>query len=356
MNARADRILIYRLGSLGDTIVALPCFHKVKEVYPKSEIILLTNKPVMSKAAPLEAVLGSGYFFDRVLAYPVGTRNLFVLFSLLRQIRSYKINTLVNLTAARSKKAALRDKWFFRAAGIKTLIGFPVEDKDFEIAIDPLTGDYEWEADRLIRRIKVLGDIQLDEDSYWDLRLTASEINDANEELNEFLPGKPIIAICVGTKMQSKDWGENNWIDLVKGLNVILPDGQLVIVGAPEEADRAGKCLEVWNYSGINLCGKTSPRVSAAVLRRADIFIGHDSGPMHLAACVGTPCVAIFSSRNLPRQWYPRGIFNKVIQHKTDCAGCKLEVCTIEKKKCILSITVDEVLNAVADVLNIDSK
>lgn len=356
MNSPANRILIYRLGSLGDTIIALPCFHKVREAYPDSEIILLTNKPVMAKAAPLEAVLGNEYFFNQVLAYPVGTRNLFVLFSLLKQIRSYKIQTVVNLTAARSKKAAIRDKWFFRAAGIKQLIGFPVEDKDFKIAIDPLTQDYEWEADRLIRRIKVLGEIPLNEDRYWDLYLTAAEINNANEALNKFSPDKVIIAICAGTKMQSKDWGENNWLDLINGLNRILPDSQLVIIGAPEEADRAEKCLRAWSYNGINLCGKTSPRVSAAVLKRANIFIGHDSGPMHLAACVGTPCVAIFSSRNLPRQWYPRGGFNKVIQHKTDCAGCKLEVCIIEKKKCILSVTVDEVIKAVADVLDIDTK
>jgi heptosyltransferase-3 len=356
LNLQTDRILIYRLGSLGDTIIALPCFNKVREVYPNSEIILLTNKPVMAKAAPLEAVLGSEYFFDKVLAYPVGTRNLFVLFSLLRKLRSYKVHTVINLSAARSKKAALRDKWFFRVAGVKQLIGFPTEDKDFKIAIDPLTGDYEWEADRLARRIKAIGNITLNEDRYWDLRLTSTEINKANEVLNSFSPGKPIIAICAGTKMQSKDWEENNWIDLIKRLRVILPDGQLVIVGAPEEADRAENCLKVWGTSGINLCGKTSPRVSAAVLKQANIFIGHDSGPMHLAACVGTPCVAIFSSRNLPRQWYPRGGANKIIRHKTACEGCSLEVCIVEKKRCVLSITVDEVLNAVAYTLNIDIK
>jgi ADP-heptose:LPS heptosyltransferase len=75
---------------------------------------------------------------------------------------------------------------------------------------------------------------------------------------------------------------------------------------------------------------------------------------MHLAAAVGTPCVAIFSARNFPRQWFPRGNFNKIIYHGTDCAGCLLELCIEEKKKCILSITVDEVQSAVMDlVLNV---
>jgi len=350
-----NKILIYRLGSLGDTVIALPCFHIVKDVFPDADITLLTNKPVVAKAAPLEAVLGREYFFDRVLAYPVGTRNLKLLLQLIKQIRALKIDTLVNLTAARSKKAAIRDKWFFRAAGIKNLIGFPTEEKDFELAIDPLTGYYEWEADRLVSRLKVLKQISLADEHYWDLRLTLKEIKAADDAIAGLTPGKPIITVSIGTKCQSNDWEEDNWIALVKSLSLYLSDYQFVIVGAPEEWERSEHCLKVLNGKGVNLCGKTSPRVSAEILRRASVFIGHDSGPMHLAACVGTPCVAIFSGRNLPKRWYPRGKNNKVIHHLPECAGCKLEVCIIEQKKCIRSISVNEVLNAVLDVLNISA-
>ena len=75
-------------------------------------------------------------------------------------------------------------------------------------------------------------------------------------------------------------------------------------------------------------------------------------GPMHLSAAVGTPCVAIYSARNFLRQWTPRGDFNKILYHKTDCAGCGLELCIEQKKKCILSITVDEVQNSALQLLN----
>jgi ADP-heptose:LPS heptosyltransferase len=77
------------------------------------------------------------------------------------------------------------------------------------------------------------------------------------------------------------------------------------------------------------------------------MFVGHDSGPMHLAAAVGIPLVAIYSARALPRMWYPRGHKYQIIRHKTDCEDCKLEICIEQKKKCILSITVDEVMQAV---------
>jgi ADP-heptose:LPS heptosyltransferase len=72
---------------------------------------------------------------------------------------------------------------------------------------------------------------------------------------------------------------------------------------------------------------------------------------MHLAACVGVPCVAVFSARNIPRQWLPRGNFNEILYHRTDCAGCGLEVCTAQKKKCLSAISVDEVACAVRCVL-----
>jgi hypothetical protein len=68
VNPRA--VLVYRLGSLGDTVVALPCFHLIKRRFPDAKITLLTNRPVASAAAPAESILGRGYFFDDVLEYP----------------------------------------------------------------------------------------------------------------------------------------------------------------------------------------------------------------------------------------------------------------------------------------------
>ena len=346
-----DKVLVYRVGSLGDTVVALPCFHKVREYFPTADITLLTNRPIVTKAAPVESVLGSGYFFDRVLNYPIGTRNPLILAKLIGQIRSLGITTVIDLTTARSRMAAQRDRWFFRAAGISRLIGFPTGNKDFDL-LDPLTGEYEWEAQRLARRLHALGPIALATDQYWDLRFSEKELFAANQALSQFVTEKPILAVSVGTKMQAKDWGVDNWFELLSQLKSVLSGWQLVMIGAADEADLSDTVLKAWNGAGINLCGQLSPRVSAAVLKRAALFIGHDSGPMHLAGCVGIPCVAIFSARVLPRQWYPRGNFNKIIYHKTDCAGCRLEVCIEQRKKCILSISVAEVQQAVLEIVN----
>lgn len=50
-------------------------------------------------------------------------------------------------------------------------------------------------------------------------------------------------------------------------------------------------------------------------MQSAEIFLGHDSGPMHLAASTGTPCVAIFGNYNMPRQWYPFGDQHRIIHN-----------------------------------------
>src|ERR1700759_4726225 len=56
---KAGRVLIYRIGSLGDTIVALPCFHLIQRKYPNAERVLLTNSPIHAKAPAADAILAN---------------------------------------------------------------------------------------------------------------------------------------------------------------------------------------------------------------------------------------------------------------------------------------------------------
>ncbi len=92
----------------------------------------------------------------------------------------------------------------------------------------------------------------------------------------------------------------------------IYPGYALLITGAASEYERSNAIAERMESvpgSGpvLNLCGQLQPRESAAVVSHAKIFLGHDSGPMHMAAIVQTPLVAIFSARNMPGIWYPQG-------------------------------------------------
>ena len=346
----SENILVYRLGSLGDTVVALPSLHRVRRSFPDARLVILTNKPVLGKAAPMVSILGSDYFSHRLLCYPVGTRNPWDLFSLLFSIRRLRIKTMVYLAAARSRQDVLRDRVFFRLCGIRRIIGVPKEESDFISQIDHGTGLYENEAARLARRVRELGPIDLDDQAAWDLHIQESERREA-EELIKPLKGYPFLAVSLGTKMQSKDWGVTNWSKLLKQLTQALPDVGLLLVGSGDEAQQADSCAAAWKGTVVNICGKASPRISAAAMEQASFFVGHDSGPMHLASAVGVPCVAIFSARSLPGHWYPYGASHKIIYHKTTCFGCNLSECIDEGKRCLRSITVVEVMSAVMSLL-----
>ena len=347
----AKNVLVYRLGSLGDTVVALPAFHAVRRAFGDSRITLLTNTPVSAKAAPAVQVLGFRYFVDDTINYPLHTRSPIVLFNLIRKIRARNVDTVVNLAAFRSSGRTKRDALFFRAAGARRLIGFNPKYRDVQGWCDPTTGETEWEASRIARRVEELEQVDLEKSENWDLLLSPSEHSIAADLLSGVSAKSKLLAVSIGTKVPAKDWGLDNWRNLMSTMSTRFPETTAVFFGSAEEATMSAECARLWRGKSINTCGKTSPRVSAAALMRCRIFVGHDSGPMHLAACVGTPCVAVFAARTLPKQWFPRGTANRIIYHRTDCAGCGLQTCVAEGKRCILGITVDEVLSAVTEVL-----
>ena len=108
-----------------------------------------------------------------------------------------------------------------------------------------------------------------------------------------------------------------------------------------------GLCDELcaaWGPRSHNLAGRLSVFGSASVLSQCATFIGNDSGPTHLAAMVGIPCVAIFSARNAPGQWEPLGAHHIVLEDRPECAGCMLDDCVHEAKKCLTRIETGRVV------------
>jgi heptosyltransferase-3 len=349
LKAPAQRVLIYRLGSLGDTLVALPALHLVARAFPAAERRLLTNLPVHAKAPPAESILRHTNLVHGYLRYPVGTRSPRSLLALALQIRRWRPDVLVYLAAARGLRTARRDALFFRLCGISRHLGVPLTHDLQQNRLEPSTQQLEPEAARLARTLSPLGDADLDDPLSWDLRLTSAEISRAHRLLRPAGP-RPVLAVSVGTKVQSKDWGRDNWRALLLRIAESHPNLALVLCGAAEEFEVSAFAAEGWRAASfhpgpvLNLCGRLTPRESAAVFAQARLFLGHDSGPMHLAAAVQTPTVAIFAARNLPRVWFPYGDRHRVLYHPTSCAGCGLETCLAEQKRCLTAITVDQVL------------
>lgn len=356
---KVKRVLIYRLGSLGDTVVALPSLHLVARAFPDAERRLLTNFPVDVKAPPAAAVLGDSGLVSGYFHYPVGMRSFFGLAKLWWQLRRWRPDVVVYLAAVRGIQSARRDARFLRLCGVKRMVGVPLTEvmqRNFYGASSAEGLDeLEPEAARLARNVAELGDARLGEAASWDLLLTSTERDKARKVIGAEVLASSVIAVSVGTKVQAKDWGRENWRTLLAELAAAYSGYGLLLAGAAEESEASEFAADGWRAASggpvANLCGKLAPRESAAAISFAKIFVGHDSGPMHLAAAVQVPCVAIFAARNYPRVWFPFGDRHRVVYHPVNCMGCGLETCIVERKKCILSITVDEVMSVVSAMM-----
>ncbi|RXS93082.1 glycosyltransferase family 9 protein [Silvibacterium dinghuense] len=342
------RVLIYRLGSLGDTVVALPALRLVARTFAHAQKMMLTNLPVHAKAPAASAILGSSGLVDGYFSYPVGTRSPIKLLRLWWSIRRFRPDILIYLAKPRGEQAVLRDERFFRSCGVKTIVGLPLGDRAINLQYS--SGLWESEAGRLARSIKDLGEIDLDAPESWDLGLSEAEERKASNVLSE-TEGRPLIACGPGTKMQAKDWGTENWCALMTVLSGKLDRHVLVLVGAKEDRDVSAKLAVAWGGMAVNLCGDLSPRETAAVLRRTELFLGPDSGPMHFAAGAGVPCVIAFAARTRPGIWFPQGNGHRVLYRQMDCAGCNLETCTEHERKCLTAISVEDMFHAAMEVL-----
>jgi ADP-heptose:LPS heptosyltransferase len=123
-----------------------------------------------------------------------------------------------------------------------------------------------------------------------------------------------------------------------------------VFVGgrAARECERARVAASA--TGGVDLAGRTDLSVLAAVLERASVFVGNDSGPMHLAAALGTPTLGIFGSTS-PAWTAPRGKAARVIgPAEVDCSPCFRKTCPFDRE-CLTGIAPENVANAVTGLL-----
>jgi heptosyltransferase-3 len=303
--------VIFHIGSIGDTVVMLPCLHAIARHLPDQRRILLTNKPDSARASSAESVLGESGLIDGVEYYPPGLGSPAAALLLLRRLRATRARTLVYLAPRTSIWQVRRDLPFFRLAGIRRFLGLPHNQRALERRVDH-QGNIEPEAQYLARKLS--RDIPVDLGAAnWDLKLSAVESAAAQDRLAAVPPGLPKVALSPGAKWVSKDWGEARWTALVQQLRARTPNVCLLMLGAADERALAQRILSHWNGAALNLCGELSARESAAVLGHCGLLVCHDSGPMHLAATQGTACVALFGNLNQPRQWFPWGNQHHVI-------------------------------------------
>ena len=131
------------------------------------------------------------------------------------------------------------------------------------------------------------------------------------------------------------------------------PEIRVVIVAGPKDIALAKQAQEKMHQPAINLAGKTSLGQLAGLLKRCRIFICNDSGPMHIAAALEVPVIAIFGRAQdglSPRRWGPLGKQSFVLHKDVGCIECLAHNC-VKQFTCLQAITVNDIVKAAASIL-----
>jgi len=333
-----ESVLVFRIGSLGDTVISLPAMHAIRRRHRDAQVVLLTNTPVdggLKAASSMQILSGTG-LVDDYIEYPHGSLSPVKLLGVIRQIRRRRPKLCYFLMPQRSIAQAQRDWAFLKIAGLQEISGL---DPVRFATRPPLAGSTLWENEAA-RLLRTVGEERHSTSAAdFHLALSREESEFAGQALQSAGVRGKIIVMSIGAKIPVKDWGDSNWQDFLGKMAASGGDRALVAIGSQVEHARSAALLAHWPGATANLCGELTPRQSAAILARADLYVGHDSGPMHLASAVGIPTVAIFSSRNMPGIWFPAGNEGNVFYNNVDCRGCGLEVCVEKQQRCIREIS-----------------
>lgn len=332
-------ILVIKLRYLGDVLLATPVFRALRERYPLARI---------SAAVPrgTEDMLKWNPDINEVLVIERGSVREQIRF--MRDLRHRKYDCVIDLTDG--DRAAVLS----RITGAPMRVGFNEEHRWRGLLYTTVVKSTP-RAHRVERDLQALRPLGFEpKSSPLVLRLSSADEADAERLLSELgLWGtgdsRPLVMLQPGARYWFKAWPAERFAELADRLAEGL--GSRVLVGGnAAERDLAEKVCAKARTQPVNLAGRTSLLVHAAVLKRCALFVGNDNGPMHMAATVGTPVVALFGPSN-PLEWGPRGEKTTVIYKGLDCRACFHPTCRRGEESCMKLISTDEVFAAARQLL-----
>ena len=138
-----------------------------------------------------------------------------------------------------------------------------------------------------------------------------------------------LILLQPGARWKNKRWPANHFAELVRTLAEKFPDARFAVLGGKDDAPLGEMISQAAPEKVLNLCGATTLPEMIEWVRRCDLLITNDTGPMHVAAALGKPLVALFGPTE-PRRTGPYGQLENVLRLNLPCSPCLSSRCSIE--------------------------
>jgi heptosyltransferase-1 len=335
------KILILKPSSLGDVVQALPVLRLLKQHWPDSNIFWWID----SALAPLldgdPDLAGIVRFERRRWASPVNWPEMA---RSIRWMRAQQFDLVIDL------QSLARSGAFAWLANGKWLVGLDETREGARGFYDQAVPRGSWETHAVDWYLNVLRTLKVPVHRNFT-----------------WLPERPAIAADVhrkwdtrsnrwiilqpGARWLNKRWPADNFILLAQKLIAAHSGHRLAILGGDADRDLGAAIAQTAPAHILNLTGKVSLPEMIEWVRLADLMISNDTGPMHAAAALDTPLIALFGPTE-PRRTGPYGRLDHVLQTPLPCVPCMKPYCVNPRQlECLHSISVDSVLHRAAELL-----
>jgi len=330
-------ILIIKLRYIGDVLLATPTVRAIKAAWTDARVTMMVNRGT-------EDVLTGNPDIDEIVV--LDKESLAAQSRLMAGLRSRRFDWVIDLTDG-DRSAFL--SW---VSGAPVRIGFNDEHrwrgKYYTEVVQPVPG-VQHRVDRDLEALKPLNIQSGSKDP--QLWLTPEEMNSADQLLAQLgvQRSQPIVLLQPGARYWFKAWPPERFAELANQLTSQY-GCQLLIGGSNQDIDLAQQIRQMAKSSPIVMAGRTTIKQFAAIAKKSALFVGSDSGAMHIASAVGAPVVALFGPSN-PREWGPRGGPVEVLYKEVDCRTCFHPTCIRGEENCMKLIAVHEVFTAAQRLL-----
>jgi len=352
VSGEIQKVLLCRCDSLGDTVLFTAVLSSYRQLFPGARLVLLVTGKV-------EGIVGECPWVDEVwsLDEKAFRTNPFERIRWFQRLRKEEFDLAVNAVYSASFS------YFDCLVGWTNAprrVAFECLDRDHPRRVpapfynEMVPSDVEWmqETHRNELMVRYLGGTPRGD-------LAPALWIPTEDEVRGRAAIAGISADCYailapGSGFPEKRWDPQRFVDVIERIH--RETGyHWFVCGTGQENDLCSMVIRELNRRSIpatNLAGKTTTGELASIISGAKIVLGNDSGPMHIAAALGTPAVFILGGGHFGR-FFPYSFTSTVtpVVHHLDCFRCYWE-CIFEEPYCISGVTVHDVTRTVEDVLS----
>ncbi|MFH1062922.1 MAG: glycosyltransferase family 9 protein [Candidatus Omnitrophota bacterium] len=343
------KILIVNLAGIGDLLLSIPALKSLRESFPAAQISLLTTDKVYALAEDFE-------FIDNIYSLKMdyggilGISRIFAHIITLLKLRMESFDVAVNMRTLVSDKSAKKMKLLLKIINPKKIAGRDTEKRGnfFDIKIPETQVGMKYESEYDLEMVEALGAAVVDREI--NFKVSADDLVDIEKKLlaQNISKDSIIIGIHPGG-MPTRRWPIARFCQLVEMISKQV-DCYFVITGGYNEINLAQMLVKTVPDKVISFAGELNIKQTATLIASCNVFISNDTGPMHIAAILKTPLIALFGPGDIKR-FDPRVIFKPAIvfYNKQECAPCENVFC--DNMICMQSIQTDDVAKAVIALL-----